>query len=218
MKRISIAIDGPSSSGKSTVAKLIANKLKIEYVDSGAMYRYVAYISLEHKIDLDDESAIVNEISKLQFEFIDQELFVNKNKVGQEIRTPEVTMAASKIATLVEVRKALVIKQQELAQKCSVIMDGRDVATYILPNADFKFYLTASVESRAQRRLKEYLEKNIEISLEQLIKDQEQRDYADMNREYAPLVQADDAIVIDSSNLNIDETVAQIVAVVSNHK
>lgn len=213
-KRLSIAVDGPSSSGKSTVAKAVAKRLKIEYIDSGAMYRYIAYYCLEHNIDIDDELAIVEACETLEFKFVNQQCYVNDQLIGDEIRTLRVTTIASKIATFVKVRQCLVQKQQEMAKAFSVIIDGRDVATYILPDADFKFYVTASVEERALRRHKEYLDKGIESDLNELIEQQKQRDYQDMNRKYAPLVQVPEAILVDSTNMTIDMSVDYIINVI----
>lgn len=215
-KRLSVAIDGPSSSGKSTVAKAVAKRLNIEYIDSGAMYRYIAYYCLQNNIDIEDEDAIVNECQPLVFKFVNQMFYVDDVLIGDEIRTLQITTIASKIATLVKVRQFLVQKQQEMSQAFSVIIDGRDVATYILPDADFKFYVTASVEERAKRRHREYLAKGIESDLKDLIEQQEKRDYQDMNRAYAPLVQVDEAILIDSTNMTLDVMVDNIVSVIEN--
>lgn len=209
-----IAIDGPAGAGKSTIARKIASKLGFIYVDTGAMYRAMALYFLRNHIDPSDQAEIEASCKDVEItiEYKDGEQFVilNGENVNGLIRTEEVGNMASATSVHRAVRLKLVELQQELARKESVVMDGRDIGTYVLPNADLKIYLTASVEERARRRWSELKAKGIEADLKEIEKDIEDRDYRDMNREFAPLKQAEDAIFLDSSDLTIDEVVDKI--------
>lgn len=220
MSNIQIAIDGPASSGKSTVAKEIAQKLKITYIDTGAMYRAVTYGVLQADIDLSDESAIAELLGQLDISFqqegTSQQTYLNDEDVTLAIRSEEVTANVSLISSYQFVREYLVAKQQEMAQKHSVIMDGHDIGTVVLPQADFKFFLVADAEVRAKRRFKENQERGIsDSSLEEIKAAIIERDHLDSTREHSPLKQADDAIVIDSSLLTINEVTNKILSIIN---
>lgn len=214
MKFFNLAIDGPAGAGKSTIAKKVANELGYIYVDTGAMYRAVALFYLNKKVDVTNEDEVnkyINDVN-VEFKIIDGviRLFLNDSDVTDVIRTPEVSDAASKVSVHKLVRERMVAMQQDIAKKNNIVMDGRDIGTVVLPNADVKIYLTASVEERANRRYKENIEKGIECDLEQIKKDIEERDYRDMHRDISPLREAEDAIHMDSTGMKIDEEVAYI--------
>lgn len=214
MKFFNLAIDGPAGAGKSTIAKKVANELGYIYVDTGAMYRAVALFYLNKKVDVTNEDEVnkyINDVN-VEFKIIDGviRLFLNDSDVTDVIRTPEVSDAASKVSVHKLVRERMVAMQQDIAKKNNIVMDGRDIGTVVLPNADVKIYLTASVEERANRRYKENIEKGIECDLEQIKKDIEERDYRDMHRDISPLKEAEDAIHMDSTGMKIDEEVAYI--------
>lgn len=212
----SIAIDGPAGAGKSTIAKNIAKELGFIYVDTGAMYRAMAVYFLDNKIDTDDESKIsdaCNGVSiKIAYENNAQQVILNGENITGRLRTEEVGNTASKTAVYAAVRKKLVELQQELALTTDVVMDGRDIGTCVLPNATCKIYLTASVETRAERRYKELTEKGVDADIEEIKKDIADRDYRDMNRDVSPLKQAEDAVLVDSSNMNIEEVTQAIIS------
>ena len=212
----SIAIDGPAGAGKSTIAKNIAKELGFIYVDTGAMYRAMAVYFLDNKIDTDDESKIsdaCNGVSiKIAYENNAQQVILNGENITGRLRTEEVGNTASKTAVYAAVRKKLVELQQELALTTNVVMDGRDIGTCVLPNATCKIYLTASVETRAERRYKELTEKGVDADIEEIKKDIADRDYRDMNRDVSPLKQAEDAVLVDSSNMNIEEVTQAIIS------
>lgn len=212
----SIAIDGPAGAGKSTIAKNIAKELGFIYVDTGAMYRAMAVYFLDNKIDTDDESKIsdaCNGVSiKIAYENNAQQVILNGENITGKLRTEEVGNTASKTAVYAAVRKKLVELQQELALTTDVVMDGRDIGTCVLPNATCKIYLTASVETRAERRYKELTEKGVDADIEEIKKDIADRDYRDMNRDVSPLKQAEDAVLVDSSNMNIEEVTQAIIS------
>lgn len=211
---INIAIDGPAGAGKSTIAKTIAKNLGFIYVDTGAMYRAMAYYFLSNGIEAEDEEAIAEACPKVDvtiaYENGEQQVILNGKNVNGVIRTEEVGNMASATSVYPVVRTKLVELQRQLAGKADVIMDGRDIGTCVLPNAQVKIYLTASVATRAKRRYDELRAKGIECNLTEIEKDIEDRDYRDMHRETSPLKQAEDAILVDSSELNIDEVVEAI--------
>lgn len=211
-----IAIDGPAGAGKSTIAKIAAKTLGYIYVDTGAMYRSIALYMLQSGIDIQDEalvSAACDGISiQLKYEDDVQQVYLNGTNVSKEIRKEAVGKAASVVSAYPTVRKTLLGLQQDIAASEDIIMDGRDIGTCVLPNAQLKIYLTASVHTRAVRRYKELLEKGQNCVLEEIEKDIEDRDYRDMNREIAPLKVAEDAVVIDSSEMNIEEVTNTIVS------
>lgn len=219
MKKITIAIDGFSSTGKSTVAKQLANKLTYIYVDSGAMYRAVTLYAMQHKLVSDytfEKMKLINELNKinLTFKFNKQlgfaEIYLNGINVEKEIRTIEVSEQVSKIATVPEVRKKLVEQQQLMGANKGVVMDGRDIGTVVFPEAELKIFMNASAYKRAERRYKELTERGDEVTFEEILKNVEYRDYIDSTREDSPLIKAMDAIEIDNSELTKEEQFEQI--------
>lgn len=211
-----IAIDGPAGAGKSTIAKIVAKELGFIYVDTGAMYRTLALACFRDGIDTSNEAAVVAKCESVEvtlgYEDGTQKVYLNGEDVSTEIRREEIGNLTSAIAVYPGVRKILVALQKDLAAKNDVVMDGRDIGTAVLPNADLKIYLTASVETRAKRRYDELVEKGQTCDLKEIEKDIEDRDYRDMNREVSPLSQADDAVLVDSSDMTIDEVVAKIIS------
>ena len=210
-----VAIDGPAGAGKSTIAKLVAKKMNFIYVDTGAMYRAIALYLIRNGIDKDDFEAISNHCKEAEvtLHYVDgqQNVMLNGENVNAYIRTQEVGNMASASSTNPQVRAQLFDLQKNLAAKNNVVMDGRDIGTNILPNAEVKIYLTASSRVRAQRRFKELSEKGIECNLEQIEKEIIERDERDMNREIAPLKRAEDAVFIDSSDMSIEQVAECIV-------
>lgn len=211
----SVAIDGPAGAGKSTIAKQLAKLLACVYVDTGAMYRSVAYYCLTHDIDIQDEASVSEILSHIHIELEynqkeGQRILLNGKDVSEAIRTEAVSAAASIVATYQAVRHQLVSMQQAMTKSTSLIMDGRDIGTTVLPHATLKIFLTASVEERAKRRQKEYEEKKVECDLEALKKEISKRDKQDMERTISPLKKAEDAIEIDTTFLTIDEIVTKI--------
>lgn len=214
MKQLSIAIDGPASSGKSTVAKILAKKLNFVYCDTGSMYRALTYLAIKEGIDFQDEAGLValilnNTISFKQAEE-GQLVFVNNVDVTNEIRQPDVTNGVSFVAMHAKVRSKMVALQQEIGRLGGVVMDGRDIGTAVLPDAEVKIFLVASVQERAERRYKENIEKGITTDFDTLKQEIEQRDHVDSTREVSPLVQAKDAVKIDTTGMNIEEVVLAI--------
>ena len=214
MKNLVVAIDGPAGAGKSTVAQLAARKLGCTYIDTGAMYRAVAWKTLQRKQPVTDE-LILDVVKDVHVELAYVEgkttVSVDGTDVTGEIRTPEVTAIVSQVAALGPVRSRMVELQRRMAAKGSVLMDGRDIATSVLPDANVKIFLTASIEERARRRFKEMQAKGYNVSLEELQKDIAARDKADSEREISPLVQAPDAELLDTSHMGIDEVVQAII-------
>lgn len=208
---VSIAIDGPAGAGKSTIAKLVAEKLGFVYVDTGAMYRSIALYFLNNDIDCEDEQAVISACQninvEIKYEEGVQQVYLNGENVSTAIRQETVGNMASKVAAKKPVRELLLQLQRDIAASKDVIMDGRDIGTFVLPNADVKIYLTASVKTRAKRRYDQLVEKGETPDISKIEADIEQRDYQDMNREIAPLKQADDAIYLDTSDMSIDEVV-----------
>lgn len=213
-----IAIDGPSGAGKSTIAKDLSKKLNFIYVDTGAMYRAIALYFYENDIDISLEDVVSFHLSNIdidiKYEDGKQIVLLNEKDVSESIRTEKIGGMASSISVFSEVRSKLLNLQRNLAMKNKVVMDGRDIASHVLPNADLKIYLTASVDTRADRRYKELKEKGLDVNLEEIKKEIETRDYRDINREIAPLRQVEEAILIDSSNLSIEEVVEKIISFV----
>lgn len=211
---IRVAIDGPAAAGKSTVAKKIANILSFIYIDTGAMYRALTLKVLRGNISVSDEQAIFKllQSTEIRLEYVNgqQVVLVDGENVTEEIRTNEVSNAVSHIAQHGLIREEMVHQQRKLAQNVNVVMDGRDIGTNVLPNAELKIFLLASVEERANRRYSENLMKGLETDLEQLKQEIAERDERDMTRENAPLKKADDAIVIDTTALSIDEVTEKI--------
>lgn len=216
MKTINIAIDGPAGAGKSTIAKMVSAKLGYIYVDTGALYRTAALYITENNIpDEDIEKALEN--ADISLKFIDsvQRVFLGGRDVSGLIRTPEISMAASRTSAIPAVRAYLFETQKKIARENNVIMDGRDIGTVVLPDAEVKIFLTASAEERANRRYKELLEKPDCPPYEDILKDIIQRDYQDMHRETAPLRQADDAVLVDTTNLNLEQSADEIVRIIT---
>lgn len=217
MKHFNIAIDGPAGAGKSTIAKKAAEKLGFVYVDTGAMYRTMALCFLRLGIEPGDEAAIAGACRDvdvtIRYEDGAQQVILNGENVSGLIRTEEVGRMASAISVYMPVREKLVELQQELARKTNVIMDGRDIGTCVLPDAPAKIYLTASVRVRAGRRFNELKEKGVECDIKDIEADIEERDYRDMHREHSPLKQAEDAVLLDSSHMTIDQVVDSIIGI-----
>lgn len=216
-KKITIAIDGFSACGKSTLAKDLAKKLNYIFVDSGAMYRGVALYCLENNLIVDGQPFIEKIIEhlnhiRLEFKTIDQQslLFLNGKDVSSEIRENAVANVVSKVATIKEVRQKLVSEQQKMGEKGGIIMDGRDIASVVFPNAELKLFVTADTKIRTQRRLDELKSKGIESSFEEVEENLKERDYIDSTRAESPLIQVADAIVLDNSNLNREEQLAWV--------
>lgn len=214
MKKLVVAIDGPAGAGKSTVAQLAAKELGYTYIDTGAMYRAVAWKVLQQGGEATDEKilAVVPDIDvDLSYENGKTTVRVDGQDVTSEIRTPEVSHIVSKVAALGPVREKMVDLQRKMAERGGVLMDGRDIATNVLPGADVKIYLTASIAERANRRYKELREKGLAVDLADIEHDIAARDKADMEREISPLVQADDATLLDTTGMTIPEVVARII-------
>ncbi|PEP63614.1 MULTISPECIES: (d)CMP kinase [Bacillus] len=218
-KRISIAIDGPAAAGKSTVAKVVAKELSYVYIDTGAMYRTLTYAALEQNVDIENEESLMEVLKNLNIDFQQGEntqlVFLNGKDVSEAIRTPNVTNRVSIVAKHRLVREEMVRRQQALAEKGGVVMDGRDIGTHVLPNAEVKIFMLASVQERAERRHLENAKKGFASSLEQLKKEIAKRDKLDSEREVSPLKKADDALELDTTSLSIEEVVQKIMDIVS---
>jgi cytidylate kinase len=213
---MNIAIDGPSGAGKSTIAKILSQKLGILYLDTGAMYRAIGLKAKLNGVSVADEPAVEKLLQSTQIDVSydggAQKILLDGRDVSQEIRAHDVSALASDVSKLRAVRLALVAMQRIIAQKSDSVLDGRDIGTFVLPHAEYKFYLTASVDERARRRFLELTEKGTACRLEDIARDIAARDYNDMNRDFAPLRKADDAIEIDSTALTIDEVVAKMLS------
>ena len=218
-KNISVAIDGPSAAGKSTIAKMVAKKENFIYIDTGAMYRCVAYYCLTQKIDLNDEKAVEQAIEHIQIRLTpDNKVYLNDEDVSNQIRQDQVSLGASCVSKYQAVRSFLVDEQRKMAKSGNVILDGRDIGTVVLPNADLKIYQIASVETRAKRRYLENLERGLDADLETIKKEIEERDYQDTHRDISPLKKADDAIELDTSSLTLEEVVEQVLTLIQKAK
>lgn len=211
MKKLVIAIDGPAASGKSTTAKLVAKHLGYNYIDTGAMYRAMTLKVLEEKIPIDDEERISRLAEKTQIEIKHDndhlKVFLDNKDVTGDIRLPEVTNASSAVSSYAKVRELMVREQQRMGMKGGVVVEGRDIGTVVFPGADLKIFMIASPEVRAERRQKELSEKGVIVSIEQLIREINERDRKDSQRNLSPLKRADDAMILDTSNMTIDEQV-----------
>lgn len=201
----SIAIDGPSGAGKSTISKMLAKRINFNYLDTGAMYRTYTYYFLKNNLDINDEKVINENIKNVNIEINDDKFYLDGEDVSKIIREKDVTKNVSLVSSYKKVRESLVEMQRNIAKKSNIILDGRDIGSFVLKDADMKFYLTAKAEERARRRLIQ--SENPNLSFEWVLKDIIRRDEFDSNREITPLVKADDAILIDSTNLSIDEVV-----------
>lgn len=209
-----VAVDGPAGAGKSTIAKAVARELNLIYVDTGAMYRAIALFMLREGVDLSDRQAIIEKCPRadvtIRYEDGVQVVFLNGENVNAFLRTEEVGETASVISPIPEVRKNMVALQKELAAHSDCIMDGRDIGTCVLPDARLKIYLTASSEVRAKRRYDELAAKGVESDFQKIKADIEERDYRDMHREISPLKKAEDAVIVDTSDMTVDEVIASI--------
>ena len=214
-KRISIAIDGPAAAGKSTIAKMVAKNLNYTYIDTGAMYRCVAYYALLKHVDVHDEEAVDHLLKDMDIQmYPDGTIHLNHEDVTSAIRENEVSMGASVVSQYEAVRAFLVEKQREMAQGGGVILDGRDIGTVVLKDAELKIYQIASIECRAMRRHKENIQRGIESDLNEIEKEIALRDQQDMNRRISPLRKADDAIEIDTSDMTLEEVVSKVMQLV----
>lgn len=211
---INVAIDGPAGAGKSTIAKAAAKELGFIYVDTGALYRAVAYNAVKNGV-IDDEQGIISMLddTKVELKYVEgvQSVYLNGEDVSGFIRTPEISMGASKVSAIPQVREFLLNFQREIAKTNNVIMDGRDIATVVLPDAEVKIFLFASPECRAERRYKELVEKGENVSFDDVLKDVNQRDYQDSHREIAPLKPSEESIMADTSELTLQESIDLIV-------
>ena len=215
-----VAIDGPSGAGKSTISKIVANKLGFVYIDTGAMFRSLAYKAIKNGIDIKNEHGkIIDMMKNTKLDIVceedGQKMYIDGENITGFIRTPEVSKGASDIAVIPEVRERLLQIQRSLAQKTSCIMDGRDIGTCVLPNADVKIFLTASCEARAKRRYKELTERGEKVTYNEVLEDMRYRDNNDSTRKTAPLKIADDAIKADTSKLDFDESVELIEKIIT---
>lgn len=217
-----VAIDGPASAGKSTVAKIVAKNLDFIYIDTGAMYRACTWIAQQANVDYGNEEEILKLLNQSTIEFKNtdkgQKVLVNGEDVSLAIRTPDITENVSQVSALKGIREKLVELQREMAGKQNVIMDGRDIGTTVLPNADVKIFLIASVESRAKRRYLDFEEKGIHQDLKDIEHDIKERDYKDSHRKISPLKKADDAIELDTTNLSIEEVVKAITELIEKEQ
>lgn len=217
-KRLRIAIDGPASAGKSTVAKILAKDLGYIYCDTGAMYRALTYMAMENNISVDDEAGLIQLLQDMTITFDPsaeiQKVFVNGKEVTDEIRQSDVTNGVSAVSAHQAVRVELVKRQQEIAKAGGIVMDGRDIGTAVLPDAEIKIFLVASVTERAERRFKENQTKGITTALEVLQQEIADRDYKDSTRKVSPLLQAEDAILVDTTSLSIEGVVAKIKSII----
>lgn len=217
-----IAIDGPAGTGKSTIAKQVARRENLVYIDTGAMYRAMSLLMLQNGIPLNDAEKIGQECSRAQidisYENGEQAVFLNGENVDAFLREERVGNAASAVSAVPRVRERLVQLQRELAESADVVMDGRDIGTVVLPDADLKIFLTASSRVRAERRYRELQEKGIEADLKIIQRDIEERDHRDMTRETSPLRQAEDAVVIDSSMMTVDEVIQNILDLIQSRR
>ena len=212
-----VAIDGPAGAGKSTIAKTAAKELGFIYVDTGALYRAIAYNAVTKGV-IDDTQKIIDMLTdtNVELKYVDgvQAVYLNGDDVSAYIRTPEISMGASKVSAIPQVGECLLNLQRDMAQENNVIMDGRDIATVVLPNADVKIFLFASPECRAQRRYKELMEKGEDVTLEDVLADVNQRDYQDSHREIAPLKPSEDSVMADTSKLTLEESIQLIINII----
>lgn len=218
---LNIAIDGPSGAGKSTISKMLAKKLGIIYLDTGAMYRAVALYVSRKGVDVNDRDKVVPLLTEIEIEFRgegdEKRIYLNGEDVSAAIREHAVSKMASDVSKIKEVRLFLVEQQRAIAKKNDVVLDGRDITSFVLPDSKYKFFLTATPEERARRRCEELKAKGSDISYETVLADVNDRDYNDTHRDFAPLVQTEDAVLIDSTDLSTDEVIEVILRYVNTH-
>lgn len=217
---IAIAIDGPAGAGKSTIARAAAKELGFIYIDTGALYRTIALFFIREGVDIADKGQVASALSKINadisFSGGEQQMILNGENVSGLIRTPEVSMMASSSSALPEVREFLLDRQRSLAREHNVIMDGRDIGTVVLPDANIKIFLTASPEIRARRRFDELVEKGVQVTFEEVLEDLNQRDYQDSHREIAPLKPAEDSVVADTSGKTLEEAIEYLLSIIKS--
>jgi cytidylate kinase len=210
----SIAIDGPSGAGKSTIARAVAKELGFIYVDTGALYRAVGFFAHQNGVSDNDETALAPRLGEIEIELLykngEQRVYLCGRDVSLDIRRPEMSMAASNVAAMPPVRSFLLDLQREMARRYNIVMDGRDIGTAVLPDADLKIFLTATAEDRARRRHQEFLQKGERISFDWVLEDMKKRDFNDKNRAASPLRQADGAILLDTTGKNLKESIALV--------
>lgn len=210
-----VAIDGPAGSGKGTISSIVKDRCNLVYIDTGATYRCVALAALRNNIDISEVDKIIDISKNINIEFtLDGNVYLDGNLVTKDIRSKEVTKIVSPLSSIVEVRKNMVDLQRKMASNHDVIMEGRDITTVVFPNANYKFYLDADLEVRAQRRYKELVDANIDMSYDEVLANIKARDYNDMNKEVGALKRTSDQIYIDTTNMTIDEVVDKVVSIV----
>ena len=214
MDKFIVAVDGPAGSGKSTISKIVAKELDLTYLDTGAMYRMVTYAVLKNRIDVENENEVIKLLNEIKLDINKDKFYLNGEDVSQVIREVEVTNNVSKVAALKLVRDKLVHMQRAISEGKRVILDGRDIGTVVFPQADLKIFLVASPEERANRRVKEFISKGIDTNYETVLEEIKTRDFLDSTRKESPLLQAEDAILIDTSFMNIEEVSNEIIKLV----
>ena len=214
-----VAIDGPAGSGKGTIASILSKKLNLVNIDTGATYRCVALKALKNNLNINDKEKIIKLSNNIDIKFdLDNNVYLDGVNVTKEIRSKEVTSIVSPISSIVEVRKNMVDLQRKLGNSNNVVMEGRDITTVVFPNAEYKFYLDASLEERAKRRFKEYQEKNIDMSYDEIYENIKARDYNDSHKEVGSLTRTDEQYYIDSTDLTIDEVVEEFIKIIEGDK
>ncbi len=213
MSKMRVAIDGPAGSGKSSISKIVANKIGFTHLDTGAMYRALAFLGLKTNFDFENGNYI-ELIDSVELNQNGEQIFLNGEDVSVDIRSSEVTNNTFYTARNPLVRDYMKILQREIASKGNIIVDGRDIGTNVLPDAEVKIYLTASIEVRAKRRYKQNLEKGVNTPIEELMKNIKERDFSDENREHAPLKRAEDAVLLDTSDLSFDEVIDEVISII----
>lgn len=209
-----VAIDGPAGAGKSTISKIVAKNIGYVYVDTGSLYRAISYYMENNSIDANDENAVISSLDKinitLKADTVEQLVYLNGEDVTKKLHTPSISKVTATVAAIPKVREFLFALQKDVTKTNNIIMDGRDIGTVVLPNADLKIYLTASAEQRAKRRQKEFIESGKEFNFEEVLAQIVQRDNQDMSRELSPLKQADDAILVDTSDIDLEQSIKKI--------